>query len=158
MVGYLRETGRRRIATITGPLDTPGGAQRLAGYREVLADAGMPELVANGDYSERSGEEAMERLLGREPGLDAVFVASDLMARGALKALHHAGRKVPDDVAVAGFDDSVVAAATDPPLTTVSQPFPRIAAAMVRLLLSMVDGAPPASIVLPTDIVVRESA
>lgn len=158
MVAHLRDTGRRRIATITGPLDTPGGAQRLAGYREIVAGAGLPELVANGDYSQRSGEVAMARLLELDPEVDAVFVASDLMARGALQSLRRAGRRVPDDVAVGGFDDSLVAATTDPPLTTIRQPFPRISAEMVRLLLAMVAGDPPSAVILPTELVVRGSA
>jgi DNA-binding LacI/PurR family transcriptional regulator len=160
MVTYLRKTGRRRIGIITGPLDTPGGVERLAGYREALegATGTGPELIANGDYTRASGEAAMSQLLERVPDLDAVFVTSDLMAAGALTALHRAGRSVPSDVAVGGFDDNQIATTTNPPLTTVRQPYPRIGAEMVRLLLSLIDGESPAAVIIPTDLVVRESA
>ncbi|WP_432825153.1 LacI family DNA-binding transcriptional regulator [Dactylosporangium sp. CA-092794] len=157
MVGYLRSTGRRRIATITGPLDTSGGVERLAGYRDAYGDA-APELIAHGDYTRAGGEQAMGQLLARAPDLDAVFVASDLMAAGALTALARAGRRVPADVAVGGFDDSQIATTTTPPLTTVRQSYPRIGAEMVRLLLSLIDGESPAAVIIPTELVVRESA
>ena len=161
MVRHLLAIGRRRIATITGPLDTPGGVDRLTGYRETLAEAGLPQdpaLVAEGDYSRRGGEAAMTRLLAAAPDLDAVFVASDLMADGAFAALQQAGRRVPEDVAVGGFDDSTIAATTRPPLTTVRQPWDRISAEMVRLLLSLIAGEPPASVIPPTELVLRTSA
>lgn len=158
MTQHLWDTGRRRIATITGPMDTPGGVLRLEGYREVLGDAYDPELVVHGDYSRESGRLAMAELLGRRPDVDAVFVHSDLMAAGALVALQAAGRSVPGDVAVGGFDDSGVAAQLHPPLTTMRQPYERISAEMVRLLLEVVDGQEPAAITLPTSLVVRESA
>jgi DNA-binding LacI/PurR family transcriptional regulator len=157
MVHYLRSTGRRRIATITGPLDTPGGVERLAGYRESVEDSG-PDLVAHGDYARASGEAAMRQLLERAPDLDAVFVASDLMAAGALAALQRAGRRVPDDVAVGGFDDSQIATTTQPALTTIRQSYPRIGAEMVRLLLGLIEGESPSAVIIPTELVVRESA
>jgi DNA-binding LacI/PurR family transcriptional regulator len=161
LVQHLVATGRRRIATVTGPLDTPGGVDRLSGYREVLTESGLgydPALVVEGDYSRGGGAAAMERLLERSPDLDAVFVASDLMADGALAALDRAGRRVPDDVAVGGFDDSSIAPATRPPLTTVRQPWNRISAEMVRLLLALIAGEPPSSVILPTELVTRTSA
>jgi DNA-binding LacI/PurR family transcriptional regulator len=154
MVSYLRESGRTRIATITGPLDTSGGQQRLLGYRDVVS----AELVAEGDYTQESGERAMTELLARAPDLDAVFVASDVMALGALVALRRAGRRVPQDVAVGGFDDSSAAVAARPPLTTMHHPLKRAAAEMVRLLLSLISGEPRAAVILPTELVVRESA
>jgi DNA-binding LacI/PurR family transcriptional regulator len=161
MVQHLIGLGRRRIATVTGPLDTPGGVDRLSGYREVLAEQGLgldPALVAEGDYSRAGGERAMARLLEQAPDLDAVFIASDLMADGALAVLEGAGRRVPEDVAVGGFDDSSIAAAARPPLTTIRQPWERISAEMVRLLLSLIAGEPPASVILPTELVRRASA
>lgn len=161
MVHHLVGSGRRRIATVTGPLDTPGGVERLSGYREVLAQAGLgydPALVVEGDYSRAGGEAAMARLLEQAPDLDAVFVASDLMADGALAVLERAGRRVPQDVAVGGFDDSSIAAAARPALTTVRQPWERISAEMVRLLLALIAGEPPASVILPTELVLRASA
>jgi DNA-binding LacI/PurR family transcriptional regulator len=157
MVRHLRSRGRVRIGIITGPLDTPGGRYRLEGYRQELGEAFDERLVAHGDYSAASGSAAMAELLSRVPDLDAVFAASDLMASGALVTLRKAGRKVPDDVAVAGFDDSGLAATLDPPLTTMHQPFDRISTEMVTLLLDLVDGAPHRSVTLPAELVVRES-
>lgn len=158
MVQYLRSLGRRRIATITGPLDTPGGVERLAGYHEILGDDADPRLVATGDYTQASGDAAMGKLLAQAPDLDAVFVGSDLMATGALAALRRAGRRVPEDVAVGGFDDSSVASTAQPPLTTIRHPLTRISSEMVRLLLELMAGQPPAAVLLPTQLVVRESA
>jgi len=158
MVGYLRGLGRRRIAHITGPLDTSGGTGRLEGYRQELGDALDESLIETGDYSRASGERAMRALLERAPDLDAVFAANDLMAAGALDVLAAAGRRVPDDVAVGGFDDSPVATRTNPQLTTMRQPFDRIAKEMVRMLLEVIDGNPAARVTMPTELVRRESA
>lgn len=158
MTRHLLDQGRSRVATITGPLDTPGGKMRLEGYRTELGDAFDETLVAHGDYSRESGAAGMRELLERRPDLDAVFVASDLMAAGAIQVLREAGRSVPGDVAVGGFDDSGLAATVDPPLTTMRQPFERIASEMVRLLLEVVEGEAPAAITLPTSLVVRSSA
>ncbi|MGV8966318.1 MAG: LacI family DNA-binding transcriptional regulator [Cellulomonas sp.] len=157
MVRHLAERGRRRIATITGPVDTPGGRDRLVGYRAELGESCDESLIAHGDYTRAGGERAMRELLANRPDLDAVFVASDLMASGALAALRASGRTVPGDVAVGGFDDSGLAATLDPPLTTMRQPFERIAAEMVRLLLEVVDGEQPAAITLPATLVQRDS-
>ncbi|MDQ0753439.1 DNA-binding LacI/PurR family transcriptional regulator [Streptomyces africanus] len=160
MVRHLLSLGRRRVGMVTGPLDTPGGVERLAGYQEVLAEAGFDfdeRLVVSGDYSRASGEAGAERLLERVPDLDAVFVASDLMAQGVLAALHRAGRRVPQDVAVGGFDDSPAALASSPELTTIRQPWDRISAEMVRVLLAQIGGEDPAAVILPTELVKRES-
>ncbi|WP_327410478.1 LacI family transcriptional regulator [Streptomyces sp. NBC_01281] len=161
MVRHLLSLGRRRIGMVTGPLDTPGGVERLAGYREVLAEAGVEaddRLIASGDYSRASGEAGAVRLLERAPDVDAVFVASDLMAQGVLAALHKAGRRVPEDVSVGGFDDSPAATAATPALTTIRQPWDRISAEMVRVLLAQIGGEDPAAVILPTELIRRESA
>ncbi|WP_393062238.1 LacI family DNA-binding transcriptional regulator [Streptomyces sp. LN549] len=161
MVRYLISAGRRRIGMITGPLDTPGGTERLAGYREVLDSAGLPydpALVAEGDYRRAGGEEAARLLLGRAPDMDAVFVASDLMAQGVIFTLQQAGRTVPDDIAVGGFDDSPAATAVSPALTTIRQPWDRISAEMVRMLLTQIAGEDTAAVILPTSLVIRDSA
>lgn len=100
----------------------------------------------------------MSLLLERRPDLDAVFVASDVMALGAMVALRRAGRRVPEDVAVGGFDDSSAAVAARPALTTMRQPYKRISAEMVRLLIAAIGGEPPAAVILPTELVRRESA
>ncbi|GIG23010.1 LacI family transcriptional regulator [Cellulomonas chitinilytica] len=158
MTRHLLDSGRTRVATITGPMDTPGGRQRLEGYRTELGDRFDAQLVAHGDYTRAGGAAAMRELLERRPDLDAVFVASDLMAAGAMQVLREQGRTVPDDVAVGGFDDSGLAATLDPALTTMHQPLERIAHEMVRLLLEVVEGSDPAAITLQTPLVVRASA
>ncbi|WP_075731608.1 LacI family DNA-binding transcriptional regulator [Streptomyces acidiscabies] len=160
MVRHLLSLGRRRIGVVTGPLDTPGGVERLAGYREVLAQADIAydeRLVASGDYSRTSGEAGARALLERAPDLDAVFVASDLMAQGVLSVLRDAGRRVPEDVAVGGFDDSPAAVASSPALTTIRQPWDRISGEMVRVLLAQIGGEDPAAVILPTELVKRDS-
>ncbi|MGD8166711.1 LacI family DNA-binding transcriptional regulator [Herbiconiux sp. P16] len=158
MVQYLVDQGRQRIATIAGPPDTPGGIARLEGYRRVLGPRFDPALVEVGDYTVAGGAAAMRRLLARTPALDAVFAANDAMAVGALEALQAAGRIVPDDVAVAGFDDNDFASRTTPGLTTVRQPFPRISAEMVRVLMEVIAGGETSTITVPTSLVVRGSA
>lgn len=138
-VAHLLAAGRRRIATIAGPADMPAGVDRLAGYRDALAEAGIPAdptLEATGDFRRESGVSAMARLLEARPDLDAVFAASDLMAGGALGVLRAAGRRVPQDVAVVGFDDSPVATSTEPQLTSVRQPIEEMGREMTRLLVS----------------------
>jgi DNA-binding LacI/PurR family transcriptional regulator len=157
MVQYLLGLGRRSIGIITGPLDTSGGVDRLAGYTDVLGQVD-PRMVVTAEYMQHSGEAAMRKLLEQAPDLDAVFVASDLMAAGALTALRRAGKQVPEDVAVGGFDDSSIATTLQPALTTIRQPLTRISAEMVRLLLGLIAGDPPAAVILPTELVIRESA
>ena len=115
---HLIETGRTRIATISGPMTMVSSVDRVQGFRGALADAGLsPFAEEAGDYSEASGADAARRILA-EGRPDAIFVASDLMARGALTALRSAGIRVPEDVALVGFDDSSVALSTEPQLTT----------------------------------------
>lgn len=142
--GLLIDAGRRRIATITGPGDMIAGVDRSAGYHAALEKAGLPlrpELVIEGDFTQAGGARAMSELLGRVPDVDAVFCASDLMAMGALTVLRDAGRRVPDDVALVGFDDAPVAQTADPPLTTVAQPLEEMSRLMTELLLEQIGGA-----------------
>jgi DNA-binding LacI/PurR family transcriptional regulator len=157
MVDHLRGKGRRKIGFISGPSDTPGGVGRLEGYRRSMGDDFDERLVESGDYSRDAGVSGMYRLLERVPDLDAVFAANDVMAAGALSVLSESGRRVPEDVAIAGFDDSSIAGQTDPPLTTMRQPFERIGAEMVRLLLETIGGEQPAAITLPTLLIERDS-
>lgn len=155
---HLHRVGRRRIATITGPLDTSGGTARLEGYRETLHRNGFlgdDSLIANGDWSRGSGAAAMQALLERRPDLDAVFAANDLMAAGALEVLRDSARSVPGDVHVVGFDDTGLAATLDPPLTTIHQPLDKVAEEMIRLIC---DGTPGTSVTIPTALVVRSSS
>jgi DNA-binding LacI/PurR family transcriptional regulator len=158
-VRHLLDGGRRRIATITGPQDMSAGIDRLAGYRHVLADSGRRSIVAEGAFTRESGAQAMAHLLEDDPALDAVFVANDMMAIGALHALRAAGRRVPDDVAVVGFDDNELARYAQPPLTTVRQDMLEMGREMVRQVLPLVAGRDPGPpVVLPTELIVRESA
>lgn len=161
-VAHLVTAGRRRIATIAGPQDMGVGLARLTGYREAAAEAGLPvaeDLIAYGDFSEPSGAVAMRTLLASRPDLDAVFVASDLMAAGAVRVLREAGRRVPADVAVVGFEDSAIARQTDPPLTTVHQPVEEMGRQMAHLLVTRIRGERPDQpyVLLDTHLVVRQS-
>lgn len=158
MTSYLLGQGHSRIAMIAGPADTPGGRYRLVGFREEMGAAFDPALVEEGDYSFESGVAAMDQLLARSSSFDAVFAASDLMAAGAITALRRAGLRVPEDVAVAGFDDSGLAATHEPPLTTMRQPWDQISSEMVALLLDAIAGGSRKAITLPTTLVVRASA
>jgi DNA-binding LacI/PurR family transcriptional regulator len=156
---HLVETGRTRIATITGRMDEAAGTARYKGFQESLAVAGLDaRRVAHGDFSEDGGRKAMEQLLAAHPDLDAVFVASDQMAVGALRALSDAGRRVPAEVAVVGFNDIPMARHTIPPLTTVSQPIRSLGREMARMLHAVLDGEDPTPLILPTRLVVRESS
>jgi len=162
-VRHLALRGCTRIATITGPLGMEAGRSRLLGYRQALDEAGLPfseDLVVNGDFTEEGGHLAMVELLRQRPDLDGVFAASDLTAVGALRALREAGRSVPEQVAVVGFDDSSVAKHTDPPLTTVRQPTEEMGRTMARLLLEEI-AAPSRThhrVELATELVLRSSA
>lgn len=158
---YLYRQGRRRIATITGPRDMAAGLDRLSGYRAALrGKRGVTKLVAQGDFGQASGEAAMRELLARDPDLDAVFAASDPMAAGALRALWTAGRRVPDDVAVIGFDDSELARNTNPLLTSVSQPAQQMGRKVAELLITQLrdPDAQLKPVILPTELICRESA
>ena len=111
---------------------------RLAGYREAMRDAGRevdPVMIEAGDFTQDSGARAMGALLERCPDLDGLFAANDLMAAGALAVLHERGRRVPEDVALVGFDDSPVALTTRPPLTSVRQSLDAMGRELVSLLL-----------------------
>jgi DNA-binding LacI/PurR family transcriptional regulator len=157
-VRRLVEAGRQRIATIAGPQDMVAGIDRLAGYRSELRNSKRRSIVAVGDFTRDSGEVAMRQLLDDDPALDAVFVASDLMAHGALSALRQAGRRIPDDVAVIGFDDFELARYTEPPLTTIRQPIVELGRELARQLLRLANGEEiEDALVLPTALVVRDS-
>jgi DNA-binding LacI/PurR family transcriptional regulator len=162
-VEFLINRGRRRVATIAGTQDMGVGITRLAGYKQAILDHGgtvTEDLVAYGDFSEASGTAAMRRLLEMSPDLDAVFAASDLMASGALRALREAGRRVPEDVAVVGFEDAEIARQADPPLTTVYQPVEDMGKQMAHLLMSLIrrDELEEPYVLLNTHMVQRASA
>ena len=160
-VSYLLDSGRKAVATIAGPPDMSPGVDRLLGYRKAMIAVGVndPGMIAYGDFSRRSGEHALYRLIDHRPGLDAVFVASDLMAAGALHALRRLGRRVPDDVAVIGFDDLPLSQHTEPTLSTVRQPVDVMGARMVRELLAQIatKDRDPSHVILGTELVLRHS-
>ncbi|MFJ2115539.1 MULTISPECIES: LacI family DNA-binding transcriptional regulator [unclassified Streptomyces] len=161
-VRHLLGQGRTAVATITGPLDMDVGVSRLQGWRDAHAAAGRgadESLVAAGDFTREGGRDAMRELLARRPDIDAVFAASDVMAAGALGELRERGRRVPEDVAVIGFDDSIIARHTVPPLTSVSQPIAEIGRAITRLLLEEINdpGVARRSLTLPTTLTHRLS-
>jgi LacI family transcriptional regulator len=157
---HLCHLGYRRIGYLGAPLNTTAGVDRLQGFLEGLAVCGAsfdPTLRADGDFSESSGYHAMARLIPQRP--DAVFVASDTMAVGALRALREAELRVPDDVAVVSFDGLPPSERTLPPLTTVRQPTVDAGERAVRLLLDLIGGTAlgPRAEILPTELVVRDS-
>jgi DNA-binding LacI/PurR family transcriptional regulator len=135
-VEYLLSLGRRRIGTVTGPLDMTAGLDRLTGFKEVLAEAGLPaDAIAYGDFTADGGEVA------------------------ALRVLSQRGRRVPEDVAVVGFDDSVLATTTTPRLTTIRQPVEQLGARMAELVLAKIGGADLTSPeIFDTELIIRGSA
>lgn len=158
-VEYLISTGRRAIATVTGPQDMHAGVSRYLGFREAVALAGLKDhRVAHADFSEAGGAAAMARLLDEHPDLDAVFVASNVMAAGALRVLRERGRAVPEDVAVVGFNDILTARHTQPALTTIHQPIVALGREMTRMLVRVLAGEEPTPLILPTELVIRGSA
>ena len=135
--------GCRRIATITGPLDMSAGIDRFRAWRDTLEEAGLePDVFVEGDFTAVGGAAAAERLLKEHPDIDAIFAASDLMAEGVLRTLSSHGRRVPDDVALVGFDDLGVAQHTTPRLTTVHNPVIQTTMAATATLLGLLAGAP----------------
>jgi DNA-binding LacI/PurR family transcriptional regulator len=162
-VDHLVNRGRLHIAEIAGPPDMIAGRARHEGYAAGLAAAGREldlTLVVHGNFSQESGEAAMRELLIRRPEVDGVVCANDLMAAGALGVLREAGRRVPEDVSVVGFEDAPLAISTHPPLTTVHQSPERMGREMVDLLLATManpdEPQPPR--MLPTHLVVRGSS
>ncbi|MBU2663529.1 LacI family transcriptional regulator [Actinoplanes bogorensis] len=155
-VEYLHSLGRRHIAEIYGPEQSADARQRRAGYRQATQALNLPTLADGGNFRREDGYAAAQRLLEKHPEIDAMFVSCDLMAAGAVQAITASGRRVPYDVSVVGFDDSIAAVCANPPLTTMRMPVEQMAAAATRLLL---DGDVPPSYrqCLPVTLVPRES-
>lgn len=161
-VEHLIAAGRRRIATIAGPQDQGAPIDRLSGWRKTLLDTGLDPsgLAEEADFTLAGGADAMAMLIEREPGLDAVFVASDMMAVGALQTLAAAGRRIPEDVAVVSFDDNAnLAPAMHPPLTSVHQDPREQVRAMVSTLVRLLGSEVVKSRrqTLPVSLTVRQS-
>lgn len=157
---HLIEQGRRRIAHIAGPARVASVRDRLQGFRDAMWQAAIrSDIVEWGELDRDGGEMAMGRLLALGHEVDAVFAASDAMAAGAMWALQVLGRRVPDDVAVIGFDDSPIASRTQPRLSSVKQPLEEMGREMARLVLNLsaVRGQPPRQMILSPELAVRES-
>jgi len=157
---HLIDIGRKNIATVAGPANMPAGIDRIEGWSRALTAAGHPtELIAHGDFSMLGGARAMRELLDRDPTIDGVFVASDLMATGAVSVLRERGIAVPGQVAVVGFDDSPAAVGGDIQLTTVHQPSILMGEKMAEMLLALLRGEQPERVcIMETHVVRRESA
>jgi len=161
-VDHLIDRGRRRIATITGPLDNPLTVDRLKGYRDALANAGLPsreDWVVEGDFSIESGHAAMLRLLEAGQVPDGVFCAGDEMAIGAMHAIREAGLMIPRAIAVVGFDDLRFGAFAAPPLTTIRQPSAELGETAMRMMDAVLNKRPldQLKVVLPHSLVLRGS-
>jgi DNA-binding LacI/PurR family transcriptional regulator len=161
-VDHLLSLGRRRIAHVSGNVDSPSGLARMLGYRDAIAAAGLPfepTMEESGNFHVEPARLATSRLLERHPDLDAIFVASDLMAVAVMEALAEAGRRIPEDVAVIGFDDSSCAATARPSLSTISQSIEHTGSEAVRILMRQIAEPEkgPERVVLEVGLVVRES-
>jgi DNA-binding LacI/PurR family transcriptional regulator len=157
---HLLAQGRRRIAFF-GDVELPEIGQRYEGYGRLLAQhriAAAPELVERTPFIEGAAKEAVARLVRRKISFDAIFAASDLLAMETIGALRAHGLKVPDDIAVVGYDDIAVARHYHPALTTIRQPVIEGGTALVDSLLDLVDGKRPKSQMLPTELIVRDSS
>jgi len=159
---HLIKLGYRRIGFINGIPELQASRDRLRGYQLALHEHKLPfrdEWICSGDFLEDGGYRCMRRLLSIKPPLEAVFIASDLMAIGALKAIKEVGKRVPDDIAIVGFDDISLAAHLDPPLTTVRQPMAEMGALACRLLLQLIEGEEvlQRKAILQTKLIVRAS-
>jgi DNA-binding LacI/PurR family transcriptional regulator len=160
---HLLMTGRRRIAFLGGPAWAAEAEERRRGYEQALAAAGLevdPALAvhANWEEPEASAAAAIEALLERDPGIDAVFANSDLFALGAIETLRAHDRRVPDDVAVVGYDDIALAAYANPPLTTIRQDGLLVGTLLARTLVQRLETGAVTNVTIPAELVVRESA
>jgi LacI family transcriptional regulator len=153
---HFLDRGRSRVAVITGPAEFGCTQERLDGFKDRLD----PKLLLEGDFTRESGTLAVSTWLGGDVEFDAVFAHNDLMAAGALRGLRDAGRLVPDDVAVVGFDDLPIASDTQPSLTTVRQPVKEMGETAATMLLEHLAGKalPEAPQIVPTSLIIRESS
>lgn len=159
-VEYLVKVGYRRIATITGPLNMIAGHDRFEGYLEALRHYGLikdARLIQESDFTEQGGYNAMSQLLDEKP--EAVFIASDMMAVGAMHAVTNAGLRIPEDIGILGFDDMPFAAKLEPPLSTVRQPIYQCGEAAAKMLIERIEDSQMHhhQLILPTELVIRET-
>lgn len=157
---YLLRQGRKRIATLAGPQNMTGGSNRYLGYLDALNQHGLPldpDLVAETDFSDAGGYLGMQRLLAHKP--DAIFAASDTLALAAIRAIRESGLRIPEDIAVIGFDDIPQASRSIPALSTVRQPISRLGALAAETLIEMIENTieEPRQVILPAELVLRDS-
>ncbi len=162
MVNYLISLGHKRIGVISGLKDNPHAIDRLEGYKEALADAGIPfekDLVAEGDFTMWSGLNAAFQFCNMKIRPTAIFSMNDEMAIGAMQTLKNQGFKIPEDISVTGFDDIAYAKYSDPSLTTISQPAEEMGKMAMDMLLKVIEGEPLSQreCVLPTEFIIRKS-
>lgn len=157
MAQHLRDRGATRIGVIAGPADSPGGTLRLDAFRQIAAELLPEPNVRFGDYTREAGRYLATDLLEVDPGIDAIFAASDVMATGVLDVAQGRGIRVPEQLLVGGFDDSTVATVAQPALTTVRQPFDRISAELVSVLLREISDGYRAAVTVPVELVPRGS-
>jgi LacI family transcriptional regulator len=159
-VTHLVRLGCQRIGTITGPLTSTVGIDRRDGYRKAMIERGRvidEALIKEGDFTEAGGYYAMQQMLPAKP--DSVFAASDIMAIGAMRAVRDAGLRIPEDVAIVGFDDLPIATLSDIQLTTIRQPVVSFGAKAVEILIDLIENGinPPRHIIMDTELVIRDS-
>lgn len=159
-VRHLVHQGYRRIGTITGPLNSPAALDRLEGFKRALSESNLDydeQLCMESDFTEGGGYYAAQRLLVQKP--DAIFIASDTMALGAMRAIREAGLAIPDDIALVSFDDLPIASRANPPLTTIRQPIRYLGIKLVEILLDILANGPtpPRRVIFGTQLVIRES-
>ncbi len=158
---HLIRIGRQRIAFLGGPDDELEVQYRFRGYENALQAAGRsvhPNLLTYGDYTHASGTAAMQRLLEQSPDLDAVFANSDLMAIGAINVIQNSGKRVPEDIAVVGYDDLSIAAYNNLPLTTIRQNVPLIGKLLAQNLIQYIQTGVVTNVTTPVELVIRKSA
>lgn len=160
LVAHLHGLGHRRLAIIAGPAATTTGSERVEAFREALAEYGIPlpdAYIGQGDFQAESGRRVTEGFLDLPEPPEVVFAMDNLMALGALDAIRARGLRVPEDIALAAFDDIRWFVHTDPPITAIAQPTGELGRAAVRALVDLIEGRPPESVTLPARLVVRRS-
>lgn len=158
---YLINIDRQKIAFLGGPKMEPSSRERFEGYRCALRAAGRSveqDLLSYGDYSSESGGRAMEQLLSQSPDLDAIVVCSDLMAMRAINVIQENGKRVPEDIAVVGYDDLSIAAFTNLPLTTIRQNISLAGRLLAQNLIQNIKSGVVTSVTVPVELIVRKSA
>lgn len=158
---HLFSRGCQNVATLTGDVEASAGIDRLRGFNDAHAISGRevnPSLIAHCDWSFESAKIMTLRLLARHPEVDGIFAANDLMAMGAIAAIQERGRMVPDDIAVVGFDDNIVAQTHRPGITTIRQDIVGLGAAAAETMIAVLENRDSETKMLPTELVIRESA